>query len=113
MREWVTVLWARLVEIREVDAYAPFAVFLFDDNRVSQPFGVSDFGNETRVEEPVDFFVYGFRTFWTEFSLLLSDGFERRVDVQFMGGNCGVDPLHVGSLLGERRGVVFDERDDP
>ena len=112
MREWVTVLWARLVEVREVDAYAPFAVFLFDDNRVSQPFGVSDFGYETRVEEPVDFFVYGFRSLWTEFSSLMSDGFECWIDVQFMRGNCG-DSLHVGSLPGERRGVVFDERDDP
>ena len=46
VREWITILWACLVQVSEVDVYSPLAVCFFDHDYIGQPFEVVDFPNE-------------------------------------------------------------------
>ena len=73
MWEWVTVLGAGSVEIREINAHPSFFIRLFDHNHICQLVRVVHFPNEICIKQFLNFFSYGFVSFLSEHSFSLSD----------------------------------------
>ena len=80
-RQRETVLWARSVDVSEVDAESPLAVFFFDKYDVGQPLRVLHLPDRSCLEEFVDLLVDGFLSFWREAPPLLFDWLEGWADV--------------------------------
>ena len=117
-RQRETIFWARFVDVGEVDAESPLAVFFFDKYDVGQPFRIFHLSNCSRLEEFGDLLVDCFLPFWREAPPLLFDWLEGWVDVQPMGDYCRVNSSHVYLLpredvfvlsqkMGERAFEVF------
>ena len=56
-RQGEAILWAGLVEVCEIDAKPPLAVYSFDENNVGQPFRVLYFSDCLCLEELTDLFI--------------------------------------------------------
>ena len=62
-RQRETVLWACFVDVSEVDAESPLAVWFFDKYGVGQPFSIFHFSDCSRLEEFADLLVDCFFAF--------------------------------------------------
>ena len=62
-RQRETVLWACSVDVSEVDAESPLAIFFFDKYDVGQPFRIFYLSDCSRLEEFADLLVDGFFIF--------------------------------------------------
>lgn len=101
------VFRASLVEICEVDTDSPFAVFLLYDHDVRESVGIFYFSDLPSFEEIVDLVIDHLVSLWSELSALLFDGFKRRVDVEFVRNDVGVDANHVFVRPGKTVGVFL------
>ena len=72
--EWVTIFWAGSVEIHEINAHPPFSIGLFNHNHVCQPVGVIHLPNKICIKQLLNFFIYSFVSFLSEYSFSLPDG---------------------------------------
>ena len=64
--EWVTILGAGPVEIREINTHFPFSIHFLDHNHIFQLVGVVHFPNEICIEQLLNFFSYSFVSFLSE-----------------------------------------------
>ena len=94
-RQRETVLWARSVDVSEVDAEAPLAVCFFDKHDIGQPFRIFHLYDCSCLEEFADLLVDSFLPVRREAPPLLFYWLERRTDVQLMGNYCRVNSSHV------------------
>ena len=117
-RQRETVLWAHSVDVSEVDAELPLAVFFFDKYDIGQPFKILHLSDCSCLEEFADFLVDHFLPVRREAPSLLFYWLERRTDVQPMGNYCRVNSSHVCLLppedvfvlsqkMGERAFEIF------
>ena len=90
-----TVLWARSVDVNEVDAESPLAVCFFDKYDVGQLFRIFHLFDCSRLEEFADLLVDRFLPVRHEAPPLLFYWLERRTDVQPMSNYCRVNSSHV------------------
>ena len=97
-RQRETVLWARFVDVSEVNAESPLAVCFFDKYDVGQPLWVLHLPDHSCLEEFADLLVNGFLSFWREAPPLLFDWLEGWADVQPMSDYCRVNSSHVRLL---------------
>ena len=72
-RQGETVFWAGSVDVGEVDAESPLAVFFFDQYDVGQPFRIFHLSDCSRLEEFANLFVDRFLSFWREAPPFLFD----------------------------------------
>ena len=61
-----TIFWACSVDVSEVDAESPLAVFFFNEYDVGQPFRILHFFDCPCLEELPDLLIYRFLSFWSE-----------------------------------------------
>ena len=97
-RQRETVLWARSVDVSEVDIESPLTVCFFDKYDVGQPFRIFHLSDCSCLEEFSDLLVDGFLSFWREAPPLLFDWLEGWADVQPMNDYCRVNSSHVRLL---------------
>ena len=97
-RQRETVLWARSVDVSEVDIELPLAVCFFDKYVVGQPLRILHLPDRSCLEEFVDLLVDGFFSFWREAPPLLFDWLEGWADVQPMSDYYRVNSSHVRLL---------------
>ena len=83
-RQRETVLWARSIDVSEVDTESPLTVFFFDKYDVGQPLRIFHLSDYSCLEEFVDFLVDGFLYFWHEAPPLLFDWLKGWADIQPM-----------------------------
>ena len=113
-----TVFWACFVDVSEVDAESPLAVFFFDKYDVGQLFRIFHLSDCSRLKEFVDLLVDRFLPFWCEAPPFLFYWLERWTDVQPMSNYCRVNSSHARLLphedvfvlsqkMGERAFEVF------
>ena len=93
-----TVLWARSVDVSEIDAESPLAICFFDKYDVGQPLRILHLPDRSCLEEFADLLVDGFLSFWHKAPPLLFDWLEGRADVQPMSDHCRVNSSHVRLL---------------
>ena len=117
-RQSETVIWARTVNVSEVDAESPLVVYFFDKYDVGQPFRIFHLSDCSCLEEFADLLVDRFLTVRREAPPLLFYWLERRTDVQPMGNYYRVNSSHVCLLpledvfvmsqkMGERAFEIF------
>ena len=58
-----TILWARSVDVSEIDTESPLSVCFFDKYDVGQPLRILHLPDRSYLEEFVDLFVDGFLSF--------------------------------------------------
>ena len=97
-RQRETVLWARSVDVSEVDTESPLAVCFFDKYDVGQPLRILHLPDRSCLEEFADLLVDGFFSFWPKAPPLLFDCLEGWADVQPMSDYCRVNSSHVHLL---------------
>ena len=93
-----TILWARSVDVSEVDTESPLSVCFFDKYDVGQPLRIFHLPDRSCLEEFSDLLVDGFLPFWREAPPLLFDWLEGWADVQPMSDYCRVNSSHVRLL---------------
>ncbi|KAI3758438.1 hypothetical protein L6452_06001 [Arctium lappa] len=91
MWQWKWVFRTGLVEVSEVNAYTPLPIFLLHDHNISQPVGIFHFSDFPGLEKIIGLVIDYFVSFWRELTSLLFDRFERRIDVESMRNDLGVD----------------------
>ena len=89
------------INISKINVESPFAIFLFDENHISQPVGIIYFSDSSGLEEFANLFVDRLLPLWGETSSFLFDGFEGGGDIQLVGDNCWVNSSHVLLLPSE------------
>ena len=62
------ILQASIIQVRIVEAHAPLAILLRDNDDVGQPFKVLNLPDETGGQKLVNFTIYDFSMFWMESS---------------------------------------------
>ena len=75
------------VNIGKVNAESPFAIFLLNENHISQPVEIIYFSDSSDLEEFADLFVDRLLPLWGETSFFQLDGFEGENDIQLVGDN--------------------------
>ena len=86
---------ASSVNINKVNEESPFAIFLLDENHISQPVRIIYFLDNSVLEEFASLPVDRFLPFWGETSSFLFDRFEGGGDIQLVGDNYRVKSSHV------------------
>ena len=94
-RQREIVLWARSVDVSEIDAKSPLAICFFDKYDIGQPLRILHFPDRSCLEEFADLFVDGFLSFYLEAPPLLFDLLEGWADVQPMSDYCRVNSSHI------------------
>ena len=92
------VLWARFVDVSEVDTESPLAIFFFDEYDVGQPLRILYLPDRSYFEEFADLLIDGFLSFWRKGPPLLLDRFEEWADVQPISYYYKVNSSHVRLL---------------
>ena len=100
-RQRKNVLWARSVDVSEVDTESPLAVCFFDKYDVGQPLWIFHLSDCSCLEKFANLLVDDFLSFWREAPPLLFDWLERWANVQPMIDYCRVNSSHVRLLLCE------------
>ena len=80
-RQRETIFWACSVDVSEVDAESPLAVYFFYEYNVGQPLRIFHLSNCPCLEEFADHLVDRFLPFWREAPSLLFDWLERWIGV--------------------------------
>ena len=111
-RQRETFLWARSVDVSEIDAESPLAICFFDKYNVGQPLRILHLPDRSCLEEFPDLLVDGFLSFWREAPPLLFDWLEGRADVQPMSDYCRVNSSHVRLLPCEDVFVLSQKMDE-
>ena len=97
-RQRETILWARSVDVSEVDTESLLTVCFFDEYDVGQPLRILHLPDSSCLEEFSDLLVDGFLSFWHEAPPLWFDWLEGRADIQPMSDYCKVNSSHVRLL---------------
>ena len=97
-RQREIVLWARSVDVSEVDTESPLVVYFFDKYDICQPLRILHLPNRSYLEEFADLLVDGFLSLWREAPPLLFDWLEGWADVQPMKDYCRINSSHVRLL---------------
>ena len=80
-RQREAIFWAGPVNICEIDAKSPFAIFFFNENNVGQPLRIFNIPNCICLEELADLFINRLLSFRGEALSFLLDRLERRTVV--------------------------------
>ena len=95
MWQWEAILWTCLIKIGEINAHSPLSVFLFDNDRVSEPVVIPNLRYGSDFEELFNLVVNRTSALWFQISSLLFDRFESRVDVELVTCDVDINPWHV------------------
>ena len=95
------------IDICEIDAKPPLAVFFFDENNVGQPLRIFYLSDCVCLENLINLFINRLLSFWSKNSSLLLDRFKGWTDVQPVGDNYRVDSAHVFLFPGEYLHVLL------
>ena len=93
-RQRETILWARSVDVSEVDTESPLTVCFFDKYDVGQPLRILHLTDRSCLEEFSDLLIDRFLSFWREAPSILFDCLKGWADVQPMSDYCRVNSSH-------------------
>jgi hypothetical protein len=112
-QKWVIIFVCGFVEVCEIYAHAPFAIFLFNWHSVSQPLGIQDLANDISVQQSLSFRLDCYHFVIRHLSELLPSRLDCSIDIQFVLDEIAMHTRVIFSGPGKHISILLEELYQP